>query len=360
VAKPQNVDDLVDPLVEQISGVMRLSARPSATRRQQVRRFSDADRATTAGPSSKPEPISVRSRDGSRWLPTPDEVTHTVGRKGSLLVAPVSEKETATEPCPSQPHTCSSAICAITKLFETTELLELVLGFLEARDVLALRRTNTRWNSTVQASPQLRLHFFVYPEFTRPGAEFKLLPLTIPGLSIEPGQPLHLGRWINITMTADAATRIIPTPRPTKRVRSRSIFEGLRGGLGPKVLHADDPWPATRPTVAVEDHWQHDQLFVTQPPIVNVQAFVVSSAPDPSDDREKADVDDPGPPACAKLSCDAGITLGFLAETAQSLLATTKNAGDDAHVVFKTIMSFCTSEKAPRKRGLARSVTMIG
>jgi hypothetical protein len=66
--------------------------------------------------------------------------------------------------------------------------------------------------------------------------------------------------------------------------------------------------------------------------------------------------------ACAKLSCDAGITLGFLAETAQSLLNSQKagpSNAKDVRVVFKTIMSFCGPEQAPKKRTRTRTVTPL-
>jgi hypothetical protein len=66
--------------------------------------------------------------------------------------------------------------------------------------------------------------------------------------------------------------------------------------------------------------------------------------------------------ACAKLSCDAGITLGFLAETAQSLLNSQKagpSNAKDVRVVFKTIMSFCGPEQATKKRTRTRTVTPL-
>ncbi|KAK5124864.1 hypothetical protein LTR85_001054 [Meristemomyces frigidus] len=357
-------DDAVDPLVEQMSSILRLANRPAAATRQAqlVRRFSDTDRASTAGPLPTPEPISVRSRDGSRWLPAPAEQTRTVGSRS----ASISEAEPAAT-VPLKTHVCDAAVCAVAKLFETTELLELILSFLATKDILTLRRTSNHWNATIQQSPQLRLHFFYNPRFMWPADEFQLLPLNIPGLSIDPGEPLPLGQWIQVSFTPQAARKISPEGQPTRRVRSRSIFEGLRGGLGARAGPSTDPWPAPSGKAAETVHstLQYADLFIAQPPVVGMQAFIVSTAgcdgDRDGDGGAEEDHDEEVPAACAKLSCDAGITLGFLAETAQSLLVSNKKTGDDGvKVVFRAIVSFCTGDSAPRKRSFARSVTRIG
>jgi len=165
-------------------------------------------------------------------------------------------------------------------------------------------------------------------------------------------------------MTKEAAHSIAPSSKPSKRVRSRSIYEGLRGGLGSRPSFTDDSWPPTGNKNDADDtssqhRGRYEDLFIAQPPPVGMQAFVLPDIPHPLD-AEGVDTAD-RPTACAKISCDAGITLGFLAETAQSLLASTKYAAEqDARVVFKTIISFCSDQPAIRKRGVARSVTMIG
>ncbi|RMY80319.1 hypothetical protein D0862_12789 [Hortaea werneckii] len=280
----------------------------------------------------------------------------------------------------SNPHYCLSATCSLREVFQTTELLELILSFIETKDILAQRLTSKQWASTIIASPQLRLHFFYYPQFTRPADEFILLPLSLPGLLIQQGEPLHLGRWIHISMTEAAAKDIHPfDSTPKKRLRSRSFFEGLRGGLGAKPGSSSDQWPkaderAVNPTAGNSGivALQYKDLFVAQPPVVGMQAFIYTDSTSPSASSssfssEEADDSPTKPPcACAKLSCDAGITLGFLAETAQSLLRSrqaepgSSAAAEDVRVVYKAIVSFTKGESAPRKRGASRRISRIG
>ncbi|KAK4549417.1 hypothetical protein LTR36_006414 [Oleoguttula mirabilis] len=364
LAAESSRDGLVDPLAEQMSSVLRLGSRPAAATReaQLVRRFSDTHRPSTATPGPQPAPITVRSRDGLRWLPAPAEQTRTVGSRG----ADTSEAE-PTSTVPLEPHACNAAICAVTKLFETTELLELTLSFLATKEILTLRRTSSNWNATIQQSPQLRLHMFYYPQFMWPADNFQLLPLSLPGLSVELGEPLPLGRWVEVTFTRDAARKISPDLPQRRPRRSRSIFEGLRGGLGPRAGPSTDLWPTLsgNPAETLNSTLQYEDLFITQPPVVAMQAFILPPAKSAGTRDGHSDdgfSDEEEPAARAKLSCDAGITLGFLAETAQSLLTSNKCAvGEDGRsIVFKAIVSFCTSDSAPRKRSFARSVTRIG
>lgn len=347
--------------MEQMRSILRLGPRASDPSQRRLRRFSDADRPPGELPT-RADLVAIRSRDGTRWLPAPDVQSLRIGQRRRI---PTVEDQ---EPVSSQMlenHSCDSAICAVTRVFDTTELLELVLSFLETKDVLSLRLTNRQWNSTIHQSPQLRLHFFTFGQWARPGSQFQLLPLSLPGLSIELGDELHLGRWITITFTPEAARRICPDPQPTRRVRSRSIFEGLRGGLGSRTHNSIGGWSASRTIPTIHTTIRYEDLFVTQPPVLGVQAFIVYS-PKPEDEH--------GPPeseteslndhlrACAKLSCDAGITLGFLAETAQSLLRSQETGPSnvrDARVIFKTIMSFCAPERVPRKRTTGRTVTPL-
>ncbi|KAK5129738.1 hypothetical protein LTR08_002914 [Meristemomyces frigidus] len=382
--QPGSEDDLLRALTEQMDNNLRIAPyaaetlssaatsssaaaqHPTAAGRQQrtrAGRFSDADHTLTPLFALQSlEPIAVRSRDGTRWLPAPEEQTRVLGSRID------SPSETAPAvPAEVHPHACDAAICAVTKLFETTELLELVLSVLQTRDVMNVRLTNRHWNSIVQHSPLLRLHFFYYPQFTRAADDFQLLPLSTPGLDIGLGAPIHLGRWIHVSFTAAAASKLAPQTGHSTRARSRSLFEGVRGGLG-SMGSASTDTPSAMPSEAVASNGtlQYEDLFITQPPVLGMQAFLVPSSrhTEGGESRYHRDSldDDDEPSACAKLSCDAGITLGFLAGTAQSLLASHRSAcGDgEARVVFKAIVSFCKGEAAPRKRGLARSVTRIG
>ena len=354
-------NNVIDPLMEQMRSILRLGPRASDPSQRRLRRFSDADRPPGELPT-RSEPVAIRSRDGTRWLPAPDEQSLRTGQRSRT---PTPDDQETIQPQMLEKHNCDAAVCAVTRVFETTELLELVLSFLETKDVLLLRLTNRQWDSTIHQSPQLRLHFFTFGQWARPGSQFQLLPLSLPGLSIELGDELHLGRWIIITFSPEAARRICPDPQLTRRVRSRSIFEGLRGGLGSRTQNSIGGWSAPRATATVHTTIRYEDLYVTQPPVLGVQAFIVYS-PKPTDRQESQESEESSPDenlrACAKLSCDAGITLGFLAETAQSLLRS-QEAGPsnvrDARVVFKSIMSFCAPEQVPRKRTTGRTVTPL-
>ena len=350
----ENETNDVDPLNEQMNSLLRV-ANGQTNRPARERRFSDGAPASSAVDDS----ADVRSRDGTRWLPSPTEQSHRIGlgsssspSKTQLLIRKLLKR-----------HACTAAVCAVLKVFDTTELLELILSYLDTKDVLDLRRTSCKWKATIETSPSLRLHFFTYPQWSRPPSDFQLLPLKLPGLSIVRGSPIDKGQWIRISMTPETARRIVPHPRPDRRVRSRSIFEGLRGGLGRSSKSEDDSWPKNKSTRTVTDASQYDELFVTQPPLLGMQAFIILPNADLDDDNYRSDDDvaDPEFRPCAKLSCDAGITLGWLAETAQSLFNSQKSGPsnmDGARVVFKAIMSF-TSPEHPRKRGNSRIVTRL-
>jgi len=176
----------------------------------------------------------------------------------------------------------------------------------------------------------------------------------VAGLVIEVGEQIHLGQWVRVSMTKDAARTILPPSGTGKRVRSRSIYEGLRGGLGSRPSRSSDQWPASEATKV--DRGPYEAMFFCQPPAVGMQAFVIHDTPVGNRNNEL----EARGPAAAKLSWDAGITLGFMAESAQALLAAAKHEGGDTSVVFETIISFCAPEQAPRKRGVLRSFTMLG
>ncbi|KAK3642218.1 hypothetical protein LTR56_001197 [Elasticomyces elasticus] len=313
----------------------------------------------TASATQASRVIAVRSSDGSRWLPAPVEQSHRYGSPPK----PDTDNTVAVVPelaPPLEPHTCNAAVCAVAKVFETTELLEVILAFLESKDICSLRRTSPVWNATINTSPELRLHQFYYPQFTRPASGFQLLSLILQGLTIDLGEPIHRGQWISVSLTLDAANTIVPNASG-RTLRSSSIFGGLSGGQASRQGSSRAIWiaPSRSPPkpATAGSRLRYSDLYITQPPILGIQAFIIA----PSDALSGEGGEDCTPEliACAKLSCDAGITLGFLAETVKALLASSKHEVG-VKVLFKAIVSFPQSEIAPRKRGVARSVTRIG
>jgi hypothetical protein len=110
-----------------------------------------------------------------------------------------------------------------------------------------------------------------------------------------------------------------------------------------------------------------------------VQASVVTVGGEEdsmSRDREASDPNGPKELARSKLACDAGITLGFMAEAANfllrdlELLASGGQGSEDQNgkqqrekdvvVVFRAIVSFCAqTDGAPRMRSGTRFVTKV-
>ena len=361
-AERSHQNDTTSPLVNQMRSMLRLDPRTSDLTKSRGRRYSDGSRPSHGVSSAQSGPIVVVSSDRTRWLPTPDEQSqiHRPGERDSVGIQ-LDDNNLPLQPLVQ--HSCSSAVCAVKRVFETTELLELLLSSFDTQNVLALRRTSKHWDATIHQSPYLRLHFFTYGQWSRPGACYQLLPLSIPGLSIELGEAIHLGRWVEVSFTPEAARRISPDPKPNRRVRSRSIFEGLRGGLGSRSEGASDSWPGSKTTSTISSTLQYEDLLITQPPVLGMQAFIIlpnaAAVQDSASDQLSLEIE---PRACAKLWCDTGITLGFLAETAQSLIAS-QNSGpsnmEEATVVFKAIISFCSPNEAPKKRTNTRSVTRL-
>ena len=235
----------------------------------------------------------------------------------------------------------------------------MILSYLDTTNVVTLRRTSRIWSRTVQESPNLRLHLFSRPQWDRPASDFQLLDLKLPGLHIEKGEPVDKGRWIHVSMNAIAARSILPAGRPSRRPRARSIFEGMRGGLGSRTMR--EGWPSQPPKDPSSPVLQYEDLYITQPPVLGMQAFLIEPETAPEEKSERSDEDDI-PCACAKLSCDAGITLDFLADTTLSLLMDRRDMKDteSRSVTFKAIVSFCEPTNSFRKRGTARSVIRIG
>lgn len=305
-----------------------------------VRRFSDTDHAASAL-----RRLSINGDDRLQRQASGSE-NHTSPKTAEPPLPP-----------PLKQHQCTSEECAATKLFDTTELLEIVLCFLDTESVLNLRRTSRRWSDTIRSSPTLRLHYFARPHWARLASDFHLLDLKLPGLSIDPGDDLEMGKWLHVSMTSAAARQLCPADAFGRRVRSRSIFEGIRGGLGrSKRKNSEDPWPAAAPSTE-DGLLKYESLQVMQPPVLGMQAYLIDPTPfaGPSQPRqEPAD-----PIAFAKIHCEAGVTLGFLAETTRSLLLDTKTSSDTGArtVLYKAIVSFTTPNGTNRRRGTARSVT---
>jgi hypothetical protein len=349
------------PLLEQMRRTLQLGPRASDPSQNQGRRLSDAGRPTshplaldTNASSAAPSP------DGARILPLPDEQSQRYRHAQATAI------ETWPSPQASSAlnarHSCSSPACSLRKVLDTPELFELVLGFLNTPDILNLRRTSRQWESAVQTSPRLRLHLYANAVWRQPGASNKLLPLKHPGLSIEYGEQLDQGQWILVKITPEAARKIVPHPRP--RVRSRSIFEGLRGGLGLRSQASDDVWPQSNSTTPISHELRYEDLFITQPPLLGMQAYLTfprASVPEETPEQEEAEAPSK-PRPCAKISCDAGITLGFLAETAQTITDTSdegpSNIGD-ALITFKAIMSYTDPGRSQRRRTNTRSVIRL-
>lgn len=294
-------------------------------------------------------------------LPIPTHISRiSSGRSSELGVI-------ATPPSQSvEPHVCERPTCSVNKVFETTELLEHILTFIPTRQILLLQRTCSKWNTLIRESPTLRLHRFVEPQWQLPGSQFELLPLALPGLTIRRGPPVHLGQWIEICIKPDAVATILKQRKQSRQTaRSPAFFYDF-----------DDlnVAPIRQPASLQPNP---NDLMVSQPPLTNMQAFLVPSEEPPAtttggsseaaatshgegegERSSNAQSSSPNevPSAHSKIACDAGVTIGFMADVAESLLEKTT----DKHVVFKAIISFCSpSDAAPRKRSSNRWVTKI-
>lgn len=290
-------------------------------------------------------------------LPIPTQVSRiSSGRSVEPEVASLPPSQ------PLEPHACERPTCTVKEVFETTELLEHVLTFIPTRQILLLQRTCQKWNTLIRESPTLRLHRFVEPQWQLPGSQFELLPLALPGLTVRGGSPVHLGQWIEIHMSPDAVVAISKERKQSRQTaRSEAFFYDLED------LNA----APIRQTASLQPN--PNDLMVSQPPLTNMQAFLVPmDNPSATTDDGSSEAADTGhgdgapnaqsssssaiPSAHSKIACDAGVTVGFMADVAENLLGKTK----DQHVVFKAIISFCSqSDAAPRKRSNNRWVTKI-
>ena len=346
----------MDPLIQQMNDSLGLAARPVSQQLRQ-RRFSDGGRhRPTSNSSTGPDLDSVRSSNKSKWPWMSDKQTST---KELADPAPKPAGNLQSDSPPQ--HECSSVSCSVAKVFQTPELLELILSFVDTQDIITLRTTCKMWNGIMKTSPQLRFHYFVIPQWNRNPINFQLLDFNLNGLSIKLGESLETGFWIYVTMDAQAARKICPNFKPTGRVRSRSIFEGLRGGLGSRSQRDSDTWPGHKKPEFKSPRLSLEDILVVQPPITSMLASYV-----PTNDGPLEQLDDHGSdpeiPPCAKLFCDTGITLEFLADSALSLLAPKKSqpsCGAATEITFRAIISFYRWPQEYRERSHKRILTPL-
>ncbi|KAF2207912.1 hypothetical protein CERZMDRAFT_101935 [Cercospora zeae-maydis SCOH1-5] len=323
------------------------------------RRFSDTDTGSAAAAAATP---NLASHTRPRFTRQLEQHVHEAN-----IAAATSTASAA--PMPLHPHQCASPPndCAVAEVFSMPELLATVFGFLDTDDIMSMRRVNRTFCRTVLESPRLRTHLFMRPQWLRPPIDFLLLDVKIPGLTIERGDPVEMGQWVHVTIDANAARTIIPTGRANRRPRARSIYEGLRGGLGSS---------SQRELLASSSGYE--ELHVAQPPLLGMQAFIIGTAPseepflprshaDPSDvdanrSSETTEAEERSLSACAKMSCHSGITLDFIADTALTLIPERRLASkqEECKVLFKAIVSFCEPTQQSRKRGTARSIIRLG
>lgn len=340
-------DNAPDSQFVTVMGGLRLRRRQSLS--QEPRGTSDPGSNSTQGSTH-----SIMAGRSSSGLPLPTEVSH--------ITSHVAQPTTITTDPPTQalePHVCDNSNCAASRVWETTELLEHIFTFLPTNHLLPLRSVKRSWNGLILKSPYLRLHLFVHANWQHPAAEFRLLPLSLPGLEIRRGNPVHLGHWIEVHINIDAAENILEDATDRKPFVCSAWFAQDFESRAP---------PPTSQTTPV-----HSDLVITQPPVVGMQAFIVDAdtilpdkpASTSSEDDDDQEVQNTTVPAVhSKISCDAGITLGFVASVAQTMLAPSLRSKNPAQrkitkVIFTAIVSYCQSDTAPRKRSGTRMVTAV-
>lgn len=274
-------------------------------------------------------------------LPIPSETSHIVSRNQTEVI----DLTTEPPPEPLDPHICNALECAATKVLQTPETFENILSFLTTAHLLPLQVVSKQWLSSIKESPTLRLHRFVRPLWPLSAFDFELLPLAFSGLEIRRGESVHLGHWIEVQMNLHAARKILRESQDRAVLTTTPFFD-------PPLL----PLPS------------YESLMITQPPIISMQAFLIGEkepvSPKPSSSYFRSASEEPR--LKSKLSCDAGITLGFLADAAEFILrrvssqASHSGRGKDKYVLFTAIVSFCQTDIAPRKRSGTRIVTALG
>jgi hypothetical protein len=315
----------------------------------------DAAHAAHSNPSVNPATrsdtsVTLATTILPRRLPAPVEVLRRIG--GRPLRPNFFEQVSAG---PVHPHTCNSLDYAMVKALNAIEILEHICTFLPTRQVPSLQLVCKKWCSLVDESPRLVLHLFVEPLWSYPATEFRLIRLAASGLEIKRGDPVHWGQWVEVRMTLEAAQEIMAATKTTPKTGTRFF-----------LLCSQDTFNCRRSTVRKPSRRPNlADLLITQPPLKGMQAFLV--------DTQGATLETAGPEdqpitvqtAHAKMSCDAGITLGFLAEVAEWMFEKHERLlqGEDHAekvAVFKAIVSHCVqSDAAPRMRSATRTVTEI-
>jgi len=310
-----------------------------------------ADSNPSVNPATHSDPsVTLATMILPRQLPAPVEVLRRIG--GRPLRPNFFEQVSAG---PIHSHTCDSLDCAMVKALNTIEILEHICTFLPSRQVPSLRLVSKKWCSLVDESPRLVLHLFVKPLWSYPATEFRLLRLAPSGLEIKRGDPVHLGQWVEVRMTLGAAEEIMAVTKTTPDTGTR--FSLLRSRVTFNCRRSTIRKPSRRPNLA--------DLLVTQPPLKGMQAFLVDAQDATLEIAGPKDQQVTVPTAHAKVSCDAGITLGFLAEVAEWMFEKHErlSPGQDHAgkvAVFKAIVSYCVqSDAAPRMRSATRTVTEI-
>jgi hypothetical protein len=290
-------------------------------------------------------------------LPIPVEVARIFSTGPSTWTT--TEKQRA-EAGPITPHICSNPRCAVTKVFQTIELLEHILTYLPTSDILPLQLVNKTWKDLMLQSPSLRTHLFVHSRWLHPASDFQLLSLNIPGLEIKRVSPVRLGHWVELRMNLTAA-RFIKTQQRWRRADHppgafchNRFFE--RCDCEREIAGSEHALALLCPL--------HVDLLISQPPVKSMQMFFVDADADTSATKfekwhEPSNTEDEWPwgtglQPLSKISCDAGITLGFAADLAM-------DAEDENDVlILRAIISYCVqSDAAPRKRLTTRRVTRI-
>ncbi|KAF2717986.1 hypothetical protein K431DRAFT_231778 [Polychaeton citri CBS 116435] len=301
--------------------------------------------------------MATHGRDGSSWTPVADSHSYLDSQSHQTATHPVEIPNHQ-----SRRHQCLSVGCAISRVFATTELHELILSFLTTDHILPLRLTAKGWNQIILTSPCLRLHLFVRPRWRHDPTDFELVPFCTPGLEFKRGELVHMGQWVTVTMTLDAARRISPPGRPALRRRSRSVFESLC--IGVCAEDAVSQTTGSEPNEPEIQPLSTEGLYISQPPITCIQAvghhrMEVATPSDSSESNfnegEMMDLETDEIPY-AKLSCHTGITLGFLAETAQMIL---EKRQDSQTITYRTIISFAKYEPRRDKRSSSQRVDIM-
>jgi hypothetical protein len=185
---------------------------------------------------------------------------------------------------------------------------------------------------------------------------------------------VHLGQWIEATMTPQAARAISRKiyQRPRKTCKATRVWRSPSPGEEFVDGGDDDEQPASSSSFLTPQ--QTSDLLLTQPPLVGVQVSVVVVDGDASTSQVKdgSGIKETKQLAHSKLACDAGITLGFMAEAANFLLRDLELVAGGANgpedwkkkqevvVVFRAIVSFCAqTDGAPRRRSGTRFVTKV-